>query len=123
MSIGGSLINNTDGLTHGLTTTSKVDFTGIPVTFFGSNSASISNTAGTPLTVFSTVTVNKGTSQATTLTIDIAGTLTTPADNWLTLQNGTLQYLRTNPSSDSTISTTTPFTIPTTVSYTHLTLP
>ena len=114
MSIGGSLINNTDGLTHGLTTTSKVDFTGIPVTFFGSTSASITNTAGNPLTVFSNVTVNKGTSQATTLTIDIAGTLNTPADNWLTLQNGTLRYMRTNPNSDFTISTTTPFTIPAT---------
>ena len=114
MSIGGSLINNTDGLTHGLTTTSKVDFTGIPVTFFGSNSASISNTAGNPLTVFSTVTVNKGTSQATLLTLDIAGTLNTPADNWLTMQNGTVRYVRTNPDSDFTISTTTPFNIPAT---------
>ena len=114
MSIGGNLINNTDGLTHGLTTTSKVDFTGIPVTFFGSTSASISNTAGNPLTVFSNVTVNKGASQAATLTIDIAGTLNTPADNWLTLQNGTLRYMRTNPGSNFTISTVTPFTIPAT---------
>jgi hypothetical protein len=114
ISIGGSLINNTDGLTHGLTTTSKVDFTGIPVTFFGSTSASISNTAGNPLTVFSTVTVNKGSSQATTLTLDISGTLNTPLDNWLTLQNGTFRYMRTNPGSDFTVSTTTQFTIPAT---------
>ncbi|MBP8959116.1 MAG: gliding motility-associated C-terminal domain-containing protein [Bacteroidales bacterium] len=114
MSIGGSLINNTDGLTHGLTTTSKVDFTNIPVTFFGSNPASVTNTAGNPTTVFSTVTVNKGNSQDVTLTIDIAGTLTTPANNWLTLQNGTLRYMRTDPSTDFTISTTTPFIIPAT---------
>jgi gliding motility-associated-like protein len=114
MAIGGSLINNTDGLTHGLNTTCKVDFTTLPLTFFGSTNATISNTAGTPLTVFSTVTVNKGTSQATTLTCDIAGTLTTPVDNWLTLQNGTFRYMRTNPSSDFTISRTTPFAIPAT---------
>ncbi|HOU96140.1 MAG TPA: HYR domain-containing protein, partial [Bacteroidales bacterium] len=114
MSIGGSLINNTDGLAHGLTTTSKVDFTNIPVTFFGSNPASVTNTAGTPTTVFSTVTVNKGNSPDITLTIDIAGTLTTPVNNWLTLQNGTLRYMRTDPSTDFTISTTTPFIIPAT---------
>ncbi|HOK26160.1 MAG TPA: HYR domain-containing protein, partial [Bacteroidales bacterium] len=114
ISIGGSLINNTDGLFHGLSTQSKVDLTLIPATFFGSNSASITNTAGNPLTIFGTVTVNKGTSQATTLTIDIGGTLTTPTNNWLTLQNGTLRYMRTDPSSDFTISTTSPFIIPST---------
>ena len=112
MSIGGNLINNTDGLAHGLLTTSKVDFTLVPVTFFGDNSASITNTSGNPLTVFSTVTVNKGNSQATTLTCDIAGTLTTPADDWLTLQNGTFRYVRTDPGTDLTVSTSTPFSIP-----------
>ncbi|NMC40278.1 MAG: HYR domain-containing protein, partial [Bacteroidales bacterium] len=115
MAIGGSLINNANGLVNApASTQAKVDFTNIPVTFFGSRSASITNTAGTPLTVFSTVTVNKGTSQDSTLTINIAGTLTTPANNWLTLQNGTLRYMRTDPSTDFTISTTTPFTIPAT---------
>jgi len=114
MSIGGSLINNTDGLTHGLSTRSKVDFTLIPLTFFGNNSASITNTAGNPLTVFSTVLVNKGNSQATTLTCDIAGTLTTPTDNWLTLQNGTFRYMRNNPGTDFTMSTSTPFSVPAT---------
>ncbi|HCT30353.1 MAG TPA: hypothetical protein DIW31_06390, partial [Bacteroidales bacterium] len=109
MSIGGSLINNTDGLAHGLTTTSKCDFTTIPLTFFGSNSASITNTAGNPSTIFSTVIINKGTSQATTLTCDIAGTLTTPVNNWLTLQNGTLIYQRTG---DLAITTSSIFTIP-----------
>jgi hypothetical protein len=112
MSIGGSLINNTDGLQHGNQTTSKVDFTNIPVTFFGSSNASISNTNGNPLTVFSLLTVNKGASQATTLTLDIGGTLNTPVNNWLTLQNGTFRYMRTNPGTNFTISTTTPFNIP-----------
>ena len=114
MSIGGSLINNTDGLNHGLTTTSKVDFTNIPVTFFGSSDASITNTSGSPPTVFSLLTINKGTSPTATLTCNIGGTLTTPVNNWLTLQNGTFRYMRTNPGTDFTISTTTPFAIPST---------
>ena len=115
MAIGGSLINDANGLVNApAITQARVNFTNIPVTFFGPNSASITSTAGTPLTVFSTVTVNKGTSQSTTLTIDIAGTLTTPVNNWLTLQNGTLRYMRTDPSSDFTISTTSLFTIPAT---------
>ena len=115
MTIGGSLINNANGLTNApATTQAKVDFTNIPVTFNGSNSASITSTTGAPLTIFTTVTVNKGTSQATTLTCDIAGTLTTPANAWLTLTNGTFRYMRTNPTTDFTISTTTPFTIPAT---------
>ncbi len=118
MSIGGSLINNTDGLTHGLQTTSKVDFTNVPVTFFGSANASITNTMSTPVTIFSLLTINKGTTQATTLTCDIGGTLTTPVNNWLTLQNGTFRYMRTNPGTDFTISTTTQFTIPSTAGLT-----
>lgn len=111
MAIGGNLINNANGLTNGVSTVSKADFTSIPLTFFGSSSSVISSTAGTPSTSFGNVTVNKGTSQATTLTCNIAGTLTTPSDNWLTLQNGTLIYNRTG---NFTISQGTNFTIPAT---------
>ena len=115
ISIGGSLINNTVGtIATGTTTPRKCDFTTIPVTFFGNNPASVTNTSNSPLTVFSKVAVNKGTSQNTTLTIDIGGTLTTPVDNWLTLVNGTIKFMRTNPNSDFTISTGTAFTIPAT---------
>jgi len=116
MSIGGSLINNADGLTHGTTTNDKCDFTNIPVTFFGSNDASITNSAGNPTTTFSKVTINKGISQATTLTFNIGGTLTTPVDNWLTLQNGTFKYMR-NVNTDFAVSTNTPFTIPATAAF------
>ncbi len=65
-----------------------------------------------PVTILNRVTVNKGNSQATTLTLNIGGTLTTQTDNWLVLQNGTFRYMRTNPATDFTISTTTPLTIP-----------
>lgn len=118
MSIGGSLINNSDGSHSGIGTISRVRFLNgtnfTDVVFFGPNNASISNTTGNPTTIFRNVTVNKGNSQSTTLTIDIGGTLTTPVNNWLTLQNGTLRYLRTNPATDFTISTTSAFTIPST---------
>ncbi|NOU17724.1 MAG: hypothetical protein HOO91_09210 [Bacteroidales bacterium] len=115
LSIGGNLINNTVGTIAGGTTTSRqCNFTLLPVTFFGNNSTSISNTLNNPVTVFQSLTVNKGTSQVTTLTLDIGGTLTTPTDNWLFLQNGTFQYMRTNPNADFTISQGTAFTIPST---------
>ena len=119
MAIGGSLINNTNNATQaGVGTVSYVDFSAngvIPVTFFGPNNAFITNTAGTPRTVFSTVTINKGSSQSTSLTCNIGGTLTTPGDNWLTLQNGTFIY---NSSTNLNISTVTPFTIPSTAGLT-----
>ena len=109
LSIGGSLINNTSGSGY-----ERCDFTLLPVTFFGDTPASITNTMNNPVTILNGVTVNKGNSQATTLTCNIGGTLTTLTDNWLVLQNGTFRYMRTNPATDFTISTTTPFTIPAT---------
>ena len=82
------------------------------LTFSGSANASITSSGGAvPNTVFDQVIINKGTSQATTLTCNIGGTLTTPVDNWLTLQNGTLIYNRTG---NFNISQGTSFTIPTT---------
>lgn len=111
MAIGGNLINNANGFYNGVSTISKADFTNIPLTFFGSTSTFVTNTIGTPSTTFGSVTVNKGNSQATTLTWNIAGTLTTPANNWLTIQNGTLIYDRVG---NFTISQGTDFTIPAT---------
>ena len=130
MAIGGSLINNSNDtppiinpwagsrVRFWVSANQKCD-----VEFFGSNNALITNTGTTPATgsnpytTFGNVTVNKGSSQATTLTIDIGGTLTTQTDNWLTLQNGTIRYMRTDPNSDFTISTVTPFTIPSTAGF------
>jgi hypothetical protein len=115
MSIGGSLINNANGLINAPAgTRAWCRFTNIPVTFFGTTSASITNTIGTPSTTFGQVIINKGTSQTTTLTCNIGGTLSSPVDNWLTVQNGTFRYMRTDPGTDFTISTTTPFTVPST---------
>ncbi|MEZ5082323.1 MAG: hypothetical protein R2750_02545 [Bacteroidales bacterium] len=60
------------------------------------------------------MTVDKGSSQNAKLTCDIEGTLTTPQNNWLTLLNGTFRYMRQDPATDFTLTTNTPFTIPST---------
>jgi hypothetical protein len=108
--IGGSFINNSN------VNPSARFINGnnyVNLNFFGNTSASITSTGGaTPTTILNKVTINKGNSQTATLTCDIGGTLTTPNDNWLTLQNGTFRYMRTNPGSDFTISRTSSFTIP-----------
>ena len=113
MQIGGSLINNSDNTIAPFGTPSLVRFinggNSCDVTFFGQYSASVTNTINNPTTVFNNVTINKGTSQATTLTIDISGNLNTPNDNWLTLQNGTLKYIRNG---NFHITTGSSFTIP-----------
>jgi hypothetical protein len=114
MAIGGSLINNSTNATAPLGTLSYVRLTLVPVTFFGSTNASITNTAGTPRTDLGSVIINKGTSQSTTLTLNIGNILNTPTNNWLTLQNGTFIYARTNPLTDFTITTTNTFAIPAT---------
>ena len=127
MSIGGSLINNSNNNLPpsppwiGGSVRLFYDVNNrCNLTFFGNSNASITNTGltpatgSTPVTILANITVNKGTSQSTLLTLDIGGTLTTLTDNWLTLQNGTLRFMRNNPGSDFAISTTTPFSIPAT---------
>ncbi|HBG86141.1 MAG TPA: hypothetical protein DDW62_01175, partial [Marinilabiliaceae bacterium] len=111
ISIGGDLVNNASPGSDP-NQYAGCDFSDIPLTFFGETDASITNTAGTPSTMLGQVTVNKGSSQSTKLTINIGGSLSTPADNWLTLENGTLEYKRVNPNSDFTITTTSQFNIP-----------
>ena len=110
--IGGSFINNSN------VNPSARFINGnnyVNLTFSGNTNASITSGVGSvPNTIFNNVTINKGNSQVTTLTCDIAGALSTPANNWLTLQNGTFRYMRTNPGSDFTISTIFSFNIPST---------
>ena len=119
MQIGGDINNNSN---NGTNTLSLVRFLNgtqrCNVTFFGNNSAVVTNNPAistTPRTVFGNVTINKGTTADTTLWWDVGGVLVTPADNWLTLQNGTLVYDRTG---DFTLSTVTDFTIPSTAGLT-----
>ena len=111
--IGGSFINNSNlnPSARFITTNNYVN-----LSFTGNTNSSITSTGGAvPVTIFKNVTVNKGTSQGTTLTCNLAGTLTTPADNWLTLINGTFIYSRTG---NLNISKGTDFTIPATAGLT-----
>lgn len=99
LAIGGSLQN--DG---------SAELTRVPLYFFGNSDGKITGSGGTG-TNLGKLTLDKGNSQATKLTLDVAGTLSTLTNDWLTLKNGTFEYKRTNPSSDFTVSTTTPMVI------------
>ncbi len=109
IAIGGDLVNNSTAVPYVRLLNGAYY---CDLTFQGSDDAVISGTSTS--TTLNKVIVNKGNSQATNLSLTIGGTLTTLTNNWLTLQNGTLKYMRTNPGSDFTISTTTPFSIPST---------
>lgn len=112
LQVGGDIINNCSiGIaTHpGLMLNSGSYY--CDITFTGDGNTYLTNTGGNPRTIFRKVTIDKGTSQADSLIVDIEGTLTTPTDDWLTLQNGTLKYLHDD---DLTITEGSQFTIPTT---------
>ncbi|GAB3635227.1 hypothetical protein GCM10027422_08170 [Hymenobacter arcticus] len=64
------------------------------LTFLGSQNTKFTGPSAT-LTDLYTLTLNKGLGQAATLSLDVAGTLTTPTSGWLTLTNGTLRYAKT----------------------------
>jgi hypothetical protein len=122
MSIGGSVYNNSDNTTAPHDSPSLMRFISggnrCDVIFTGNRSAVVTNNPAlstTPVTVFNRVTINKGNNPDTTVTWNIGGTLTTPQDNWLTLQNGSLVYSRTG---NLAVSTTTDFVIPSTAGLT-----
>jgi hypothetical protein len=79
------------------------------ITFTGSASTNITGSATS--TTFNNVTVNKGSSQTTTLTANVSGAFSTPSNNWLTLNNGTFRFMRTG---NLNITTSNSFTIPST---------
>lgn len=107
-------------VTHTLTTQSSIinagtiDFqTGnevVNITFTGDSNESFTTTGNTTLNF---VTVNKGTSQAPVIIVDGTGTITAPGNNWLTLQNGTINFNKTGGTFTLT-NTATTFSIPST---------
>ncbi len=112
LQVGGDIVNNSNtGVWYqpGLLLNSGDYY--CDVTFFGSGTHYLTNTGGAPETHFRKVTINKGTSQADSLIVDIGGTLSTPTDDWLTLQNGTFHYEHND---DLTITEGSQFTIPST---------
>ncbi|MEZ5172226.1 MAG: T9SS type A sorting domain-containing protein [Bacteroidia bacterium] len=78
----------------GITNTGTLQFnlaSKAAISFIGDLSKSVSGSNASASTNFGPVVVNKGTSSATMVNIDVAGTLTAPTDSWLTLQNGTFR--------------------------------
>ncbi len=72
------------------------------LTFTGDQTANITGPTANATTLYS-LTVNKGTGRTATLNLDVAGPLTTPTSNWLTLTNGTLRYAKNSGTQPLTI--------------------
>ncbi|MCU0461891.1 MAG: hypothetical protein MUF36_07755 [Bacteroidales bacterium] len=110
LTVGGNIINNGTSVSvfRGLNLFSgsaDTDPHWVNVTYTGSNNTTVS---GSGEIIYHNVIVNKGTTQTPTVTLNSTGTHSTPVDNWLTLQNGTLIYNRTG---NLNISTGSTFTI------------
>ncbi len=86
VTVGGSLTNN--GTLNFNAGTGKA-----ALTFTGSLNTSLTGPTGVATTL-ATLVVNKGAGRSATLLVDVAGTLTTPTNSWLTLTNGTLRYAK-----------------------------
>ncbi|OGX92140.1 hypothetical protein BEN49_03665 [Hymenobacter coccineus] len=101
-SVGGSLTNN-----------GTLDFkvgTGLANLIFTSSQNATFTSAG-PTTDLATLTLNKGLGRTALLSLDGAGTLTTPTNGWLTLTNGTLRYAKPNATLNIHDGVATPYLI------------
>jgi fibronectin-binding autotransporter adhesin len=87
VTVGGSVINNG---TLDFNMTGKT----ASLTFLGSQNASLTSIG--PVTDLYALTVNKGLDRTAILNLDGTGALTTPANGWLTLTNGTLRFAKPN---------------------------
>ncbi|GAA4359518.1 hypothetical protein GCM10023185_26170 [Hymenobacter saemangeumensis] len=85
LQIGGSVTNN-----------GTFNMSGVAVTFLGTGNESITGTTAGASTTFTNLTVDKGTTQAPVLTMDVTGTLSVPTNNWLTLLGGTFRFAKPN---------------------------
>jgi hypothetical protein len=88
LTVGGSVTNN------GTLTLNAAGTSQTALTFTGSQNANLTGTNASASTTLYSLILNKGQGQAATLNLDVAGTLTTPTSNWLTLTNGTLRYAK-----------------------------
>jgi hypothetical protein len=111
LTLSGSLTNNgTLNLNAGAGLICNLSFKGTTNKLFTGTNAAAN-------TVLNFLTIDKGTSQTSTLTLDVAGTLTTLGNNWLTLTNGTF-ILSKATTLTLTNAALTSFTIPSTAGLT-----
>lgn len=109
--------------THSLTSSGSITNSGtlvfrngnevVNITFTGTENESFTGTNAGATTTLNFITINKGSSQTPTLTLDVAGTVNTLTNNWLTLQNGSINFNKTGGSFTLT-NTATTFSIPST---------
>ncbi len=86
MSISGNLTNN-----------GSIDLdeaSDVNLSFVGNVDRGITGLTGTAVTRLSGLTIDKGVGQGTVFTINVAGTLTAPSNNWLNLLNGTVRLAK-----------------------------
>jgi fibronectin-binding autotransporter adhesin len=120
--IAGTAVNNNLTLSGNLTNNGTLNFNAgagrvCNLSFFGSNNRSFTGTNAAAVTTLNFLTINKGTTQTPTLTLDVAGALTTLGNNWLTLSNGTF-ILSKATSFTLTNAALTGYTIPATAALT-----
>jgi len=84
------------------------------LTFTGNTDNSFTGTNGSAITTLNSLTINKGTTQSSVLTMDVAGTLTTLSNNWLTLSNGTFRFAVPSKTITLTNTADNSYTIPAT---------
>ena len=93
----GAAVTNNVTLGGSLTNNGTLDFNvggkTANLAFTGTTNTNLTGPTGA-LTNLATLTVNKGVGRTAMLTLDVAGTLTTPTNGWLTLTNGTLRYAK-----------------------------
>ncbi|HRG57510.1 MAG TPA: T9SS type A sorting domain-containing protein [Bacteroidia bacterium] len=118
----GTAVNNTLTVSGTLTNNGTMNFDAgssrvCNLTFKGNSNKLFTGTNGAATTVLNLLTIDKGTTSTPTLTLDVAGSLTTPSNNWLSLLNGTFILAKA-----STLSLTnaavTSYTIPSTAALT-----
>lgn len=118
----GTAVNNTLTVNGTITNNGTMTFDAgssrvCNLTFKGNSNKLLTGTNVAANTILNLLTIDKGSSQTPSLTLDVAGTLTTPSNNWLTLTNG--NFILSKASTFSlTNAAVTSYTIPSTAALT-----
>jgi fibronectin-binding autotransporter adhesin len=103
------------GITNNGTMTFKSGIEVVNVTVTGTSNTTLTGTNPAGVTTLNVLTINKGTSQTPVFTFGpLSGTVTTLNNNWLTLQNGTINFNMSGTTFSLTNAATTPYSIPAT---------
>jgi hypothetical protein len=120
--VAGTAVNNSLSISGNLTNNGTINFNAgsgrvCNLSFKGNTNKTLTGTNGAASTILNLLTIDKGTTQTPTLTLDVAGALTTPSNNWLTLSNGTFILAKAT-TLTLTNAALTSYTIPSTAALT-----